>query len=112
VFLPTKLKSRSEGQHAVSEPPKTKRSFAEIALSDGLDAEFRTQQALADALTRIKKVGQDMISRVKTFEVKHEGKVAVAPSLSLDLWQPDRYGHQSVNFEVCFRYSFPYQFKV
>jgi len=109
VFVSTKLKPklRSEGQAAIPEAtlPKTSRSFAKIALSDRLDAEIGTQQALADGLARVKRIGRELMSCMKARELKREDKVAVDRGLLLDLWQPDQKGHQSVNFDVCFPYS-------
>lgn len=102
VFLSAKSKARSVAQHALSEVAASRidSSFAKIALSDRLNTELRTQQALADALAKVKKVGQEMISSVKTFEMKREGMAPVAPGLLLDLWQPDQRDHQSVKFDT------------
>lgn len=103
MFLSAKSKARSVAQHALSEVATSRidSSFAKIALSDRLDTELRTQQALADALAKVKKVGQEMICSVKAFEMKREGMAPVAPGLLLDLWQPDQRDHQSVKFDVC-----------
>jgi hypothetical protein len=104
VFLSAKSKPHSDAQQAVPEvaQPKSTRSFAKIALLDTLDAELQTQQALADALARVKRVGQEVVSSMKAFEVKREGKADVGPGLLLNLWQPDQHAHRSVKFDVCF----------
>ena len=105
--MSAKPQSRPEVQRAAPELPKTFRSFAKIALSDRLDAELRTQQALADALVRVKKIGQGMVSRMKAYEAKRGNDKAIASGLMLDLWQPDQHEHQGVNFDVCIWYSYP-----
>ncbi|RDB23829.1 hypothetical protein Hypma_008945 [Hypsizygus marmoreus] len=88
IFASTKQKPAPptiEGAEAVMKPGT--RNFAKIALADRVDAEARTHQALADALVRLRKVGEGLVLRKRRLDETLLERKGVQP---LNLWQPQR----------------------
>lgn len=86
---------------SVSTHPGVSRSIAEVALSGYLESELRTQRAMVDALARVKKIGQELLSSAQILERKHK------PGLSLALWQStDGIQVSPTNFDVYLSLSF------
>ncbi|GLB43260.1 hypothetical protein LshimejAT787_1301610 [Lyophyllum shimeji] len=74
-------------------------SAAALALSDRFESELGTHQALTAALANVRKVGQDLVARVKALDEKRQArKTTTNPGFKLDLWQPDH--GAPVNFET------------
>ncbi|KAF5383838.1 hypothetical protein D9615_003855 [Tricholomella constricta] len=68
---------------------KSNRSLATVALSDLFHSELRRHQALNEALSRVRTVGRDLITRTKALEAKRTTKQAIVkPGFSLNLWEP------------------------
>lgn len=78
-------------------------NIARVALVDRLDTELRVHQTLMDAVMKVRKVGQEFLTRTKELEAKLEMKKVrrnkKKSAISVDLWQPDY--SDPVNFEVC-----------
>lgn len=87
-----------ETQAQSAAPQKQHPQHAKIALSHQLDLESKTQQALTDALSKAKKVGEDLRIRIKRLRKAEETAHHAHAALDLDLWETRDLGR--VNFLV------------